>query len=357
MALWVDQYRPSELVQLDYHPTITEHLSHLSNSEGFPHLLVFGPPGSGKKTRIMATLRALYGPGVEKIKVDQRILTTPSNRKIEVNLLVSNYHIEINPSDAGTQDRMIVQELIKEIAQTQTIDTSQKHRFKVVLLSEADQLSVPAQHALRRTMEKYMSNLRIIFCCQAINKIIPAIQSRCLLVQVPAPSYKEINDVLQQIAQKRGFRIDEILTNTMAHDSKRNLRRAILMLEALYATNNSPSYLSSHSADLSNIKFDWETYIFEMATQLVKEQSPESLLLLRSKFYELLAHCIPATLIIKTLAVSVAEKLEDSLKPMVFHEAAYYEHSLLLGNKPIFHLEAFAAKVMSNYKEYRFEHK
>ncbi|KAJ1509599.1 Replication factor C (RF-C) subunit [Coelomomyces lativittatus] len=92
-----------------------------------------------------------------------------------------------------------------------------------------------------------------------------------------------------------------------------------------------------------------------MAMQLKKEQSPESLMALRPKFYELLAHCIPPSIIIKTFALSLADMLPQDQKPMVFHEAAFYEHSLRLGNKPIFHLEAFAAKVMSNYKKYRFE--
>ena len=35
----------------------------------------------------------------------------------------SNYHIEINPADAGNQDRFVVQEIIKEIAQSHPLQT------------------------------------------------------------------------------------------------------------------------------------------------------------------------------------------------------------------------------------------
>ena len=206
-----------------------------AQSGDFPHLLVYGPSGAGKKTRIVATLKELYGPGVEKIKIDARVFQTSSNRKLEFNIVASIYHLEITPSDVGNYDRVVVQDLLKEVAQTQQVDQSAKQRFKVVVINEADHLTRDAQAALRRTMEKYSPNLRLILLANSTTNIIAPIRSRTLLVRVAAPTHEEICDVLAQSAKKEGWEVIKGLHKRIAEESGRNLRRALLMYEAVHA--------------------------------------------------------------------------------------------------------------------------
>jgi replication factor C subunit 3/5 len=130
---------------------------------------------------------------------------------------------------------VVIQDLLKEVAQTQQVDLSARQRFKVVVINEADHLTRDAQAALRRTMEKYSPNLRLILLANSTSNIIAPIRSRTLLVRVAAPTEDNICDALQKVGQKEGFKHVEAMNRRIAKESGRNLRRALLMYEAVYA--------------------------------------------------------------------------------------------------------------------------
>eukprot|EP01137_Pigoraptor_chileana_P008703 Opistho-2@55915 len=349
MSLWADKYRPTSLDKLDYHKKQAAHLKQLVACGDFPHMLVYGPPGAGKKTRIMCLLRELYGNGVEKLKIEHRTFTTPSNAKIELTTIASNYHIEINPSDAGIHDRVVIQDVLKEIAQTQQLDSNAQRSFKVVVLGEVDKLSKDAQHALRRTMEKYTGTCRIVLCCNSTSKVIAPIRSRCLAVRVAAPTLDEIVSILNIVASKEKFSLPQEFARRVAEHSDRNLRKALLIMEA------SKVQQFPFTADQQIQMSDWELYIRDTATKIIEDQSPQRLLMIRGRLYELLVHCIPTDVIMKSLTVELTKNLDGQLKVDVTQWAAHYEHRMHLGSKPIYHLEAFVARFMSIYKKFLME--
>lgn len=346
MALLVDKHHPRSLDQLTFHPNLTKNLRALAQSSDFPHLLFYGPSGAGKKTRIIATLKELYGPGVEKIKIDSRVFQTTSNRKLEFNIVSSVYHLEITPSDVGNYDRVVIQDLLKEVAQTQQVDQSAKQKFKVVVINEADHLTRDAQAALRRTMEKYSPNLRLILLGNSMANIIAPIRSRTLLVRVAAPTEVEICEVLEKSGQREGWPIHAALNRRIAKESGRNLRRALLMYEAVHAQNEKVTDSTPVPPP------DWEALIVEVANEIIEEHSPARILMVRAKLYDLLTHCIPPTTILKTLTFNLIPMVDDNLKADVIKWAAFYEHRIRLGTKVIFHLEAFVAKFMRILEEF-----
>jgi len=348
--LWVDKHRPASLEKLSFHDDLTARLTNLGEQGDIPHLLFYGPNGAGKKTRIVALLRSLFGPGAEKQRLEHREFKTPTNKTIEITTVASNYHIEMNPSDAGNNDRFVVQEVIKEIASSGSVlarkADAKGPKYKVVLLVEVDRMSRQAQAGLRRTMEKSAQTCRLIMCCSNPSKLIDPIKSRCLGIRVPAPSEDEIAGVLREVAEKERLTLPDELAARVAKASGRNLRRAILSLEECRVAQYPFDPKMPIPAP------DWELYIKAIAQDVCREQSPARLLATRDKLYELLAKCIPADVIIKTLADELMKNIDDSIKHDVVRWAAFYEHRITQGNKEIFHLEAFVAKFMCIYKKF-----
>uniref|UniRef100_A0A336LP83 Replication factor C subunit 3 n=1 Tax=Culicoides sonorensis TaxID=179676 RepID=A0A336LP83_CULSO len=346
MALWVDKYRPKDLTKLDYHKNQAQQLKNLCKQGDFPHLMFYGPSGAGKKTRIMCILQELYGNGVEKLRNETMQFTTPSNKKIEIMSVGSNYHIEVNPSDVGIYDRVVVTEMIKQIAQTQQIDPSGQREFKTIVLSEVDELTKDAQHALRRTMEKYVATCRLILCVNSTSRVIPAVKSRCLAVRVAAPKISDMIAIFENICKKENLQLPQELAKRIAEKSDRNLRRGILMLQACKVQQ----YPFTNSQTIPDL--DWQVYLNETAIQILHEQSPEKLAQIRERLYELIAQGVPCDIIFKGLVQCLTKKCDMSIKAKTLSHAALYEYRMQQGSKQIFHLEAFVAKFMSLYKNF-----
>ncbi|KAG5221644.1 Replication factor [Salix suchowensis] len=174
--------------------------------------------------------------------------------------------------------------------------------------------------------------------------------------------------VLDYVARRVGFDLPPDVASHIIEDAAGNMRKALLVLEALkmqsyvlgyldkqgLATDGQPCIRSPDlSGNLSIAKPDWETYCHKVADLIVQEQTPARVMEVRAKFYELLSHCIPPTVILKTVAERVVERVDEALKADIMHWAAFYvrmEVRMRVGSKKIFHLEAWVVKVMSLYK-------
>lgn len=251
----------------------------------------------------------------------------------------------MNPSDAGIYDRVVITDIIKQIAQTNMVDVNGQRDFRVIVLSEVDELTKDAQHALRRTMEKYVATCRLILCVNSTSRVIPAIKSRCLGIRVPAPSHEEIVKILNLVCQKEGLQLPTDLAQSIAEKSERNLRRAILMLEACKVQK----YPFTKNQEVPEI--DWQRFLNETGNQIVREQSPQQLEKVRDRIYELLSQGIPPDLIFKTLVQILTKKCDIDLKAKIYEYASLYEFRMQMGSKQIYHLEAFIAHFMSAYKK------
>lgn len=70
--------------------------------------------------------------------------------------------------------------------------------------------------------------------------------------------------------------------------------------------------------------------------------------------YDLIAHCIPPTVILKTLTFNLLSKVSNEIGPDLIEKSAFYDHRLRQGSKAIFHLEAMIANYMQILEKYVF---
>jgi len=135
--------------------------------------------------------------------------------------------------------------------------------------------------------------------------------------------------------------LSEALVTQILVASQGNLRRALLLLEA-----------SWRNADRTLRLPEWQEAISDIATMIGREQTPKKLHEIRGKFYDLLAACIPAEIILRGVTLSLVQQVDAKAQQHITAAGAFYDHSMRQGTKPIFHLEAFAARAMTVYKQF-----
>lgn len=149
----MEKYRPTTIVDIREHEFVKKILLRFLECGEMPHLLFYGPPGSGKTSALFALATELFG--------EYR------NHMI----------LELNGSDE--RGITIIRDKIKQFASIRNL--MRPNYPKLIILDEADSMTYDAQFALRRIIEIYTNNVRFCFLCNWENKIIDAIKSRCLV--------------------------------------------------------------------------------------------------------------------------------------------------------------------------------
>lgn len=202
---WIEKYRPQTLDDLASHSDIKSTLEKFMKNGSLPHLLFHGPPGTGKTSTILACARKLYKPE----QLGQMML-------------------ELNASDDRGID--IVRGQILNFASSRAMYSDAK--FKLVILDEAEQMTSDAQSALRRIIEKYADNTRFCLITNYMNKIIPAIQSRCTRFRFGPLSAEQIMPRMDLIIKNEQIDITEDGRRAVRELSQGDMRRVVNLLQS-----------------------------------------------------------------------------------------------------------------------------
>lgn len=196
-VLWTEKYRPTKLADLALDSDNRAILNAYLAAGEIPHLLLVGPPGSGKTT----TARILY----HSLDCAYMVLNASAERGIDV---VRN-----------------------KIGTFVTAITGA--RWNVPFLDEADAMTPDAQTALRNLIEAYADRSRFIFTANRLHKIIGAIQSRCQVLNFAPPPLKERYRVLARVLKAEGIAAD-VPTIMGYAEQYPDLRRMLWAAQRMY---------------------------------------------------------------------------------------------------------------------------
>ena len=126
--------------------------------------------------------------------------------------------------------------------------------YKIIILDEADAMTNEAQFTLRRVIEDYVENVRFCLICNYVNKIIPALQSRCIKFRFGKLNRKDIFKKVSSIATKEKINITEHGINAIVDSCDGDMRKAINNLQMVSMYNYTPDTIKSKSKNKNKIK-------------------------------------------------------------------------------------------------------
>ncbi|XP_028055897.1 replication factor C subunit 5-like isoform X2 [Camellia sinensis] len=120
---------------------------------------------------------------------------------------------------------------LHELHKKYVLFLSAKASVKLVLLDEADAMTKDAQFALRRVIEKYTKSTRFALICNHVNKIIPALQSRCTRFQFAPLDAINVSERLKHVIQAERLDVPECGLKALVRLSNGDMRKALNILQ------------------------------------------------------------------------------------------------------------------------------
>lgn len=226
-SLLVEKYRPDNLEGYVGNENIKKVIAQYLTQNDIQNLIFYGPAGTGKTTLA----------------------------KIIINNLDCD-HLYINASD----ERGI--ETIREKV-TGFASVASFKPLKVIILDEADFLTIQAQASLRNIIETFSRTTRFIMTCNFVERIIDPLQSRCQVLKIVPPTKSDVAKHLVGIldAEKIGYTLDDL--KVIVNQYYPDLRKCINTLQLSTVDNTisldsnilvSSNYISKVIAELKNSK-------------------------------------------------------------------------------------------------------
>ena len=212
-TLLVEKYRPTVLQDYVGNEQVKETIQKYLDQNDIQNFIFYGPAGTGK-----TTLAKLI---VKNLNCD---------------------HLYINASDENGIDT--IREKVKGFA-----SAASWNGIKVVILDEADFITINGQAALRNVIETFSRSTRFILTCNFIERIIDPIQSRCQVLKIVPPSKSVIAKHLADVMGKESISHDVKEVATIVNKNYPDVRK---MLNTIQLSNQDGKLKIDESVLASN---------------------------------------------------------------------------------------------------------
>ena len=336
-------YKPT-LVDLDFKSPLLENLSKVS-PEDLLNLIIYGPPSSGKTTKIYAFLASILDKKVYDVKNN----IFEEDRKT-INYKSSIYHIEIDPISLGSDERFFIQSFLKSYTETKNIGLNIP---KIIFIKNAHLLSKQTQMSLRKTMEKASLTARFIFEISKTVNFSEALFSRAFFIKIALPTKIEVKSALINYSKKYNHSIDEEIIDEIISDSCKIFNR--VDLKKIFGFYN---YYVSTKNKFHFLYYDKFEEILNYITS--KKITFVTLQKIREIVNELYINLVPMPELLDYLFNNLYDIYKDKSNKdkndfieKLLKIATKCDINLNKGNKECLHLEHFIISVIELVEDYK----
>jgi replication factor C small subunit len=229
-TLLVEKYRSKDLNSYVGNEHIKKTIEQYLGQNDIQNLIFYGPAGTGKTTLA----------------------------KLIVNNLDCDY-LYINASDERGIET--IRDKVSGFASTASFKP-----LKVVILDEADFLTIQAQASLRNVIETFSRTTRFIMTCNYVERIIDPLQSRCQVLKIIPPSKKEVAIHLASVMTTEGTLYEMEDLKTIVNQYYPDLRKCLNTIQLSTQDKKlaidksvlvSSNYMTQILKELSNAKPKW----------------------------------------------------------------------------------------------------
>jgi len=230
-SLLVEKYRPSTLENYVGNENIKKSIAKYLDQNDIQNLIFYGPAGTGK-----TTLAKLC---VKNLDCDSLYINASDERGIET-----------------------IRDKVQGFASVASFKP-----LKVVILDEADFLTIQAQASLRNIIETFSRTTRFILTCNYVERIIDPLQSRCHVLKIVPPSKQEVARHLAWVLNQEKIRFEMQDLVPLVNQYYPDLRKCINTIQLSTQDNDlqldksilvSSNYIDKVINELSN-KADFKT--------------------------------------------------------------------------------------------------